>query len=508
MAVLQSEIQNTIDVASMHLVIGYCRICECTLQKVIHLDVANLCLSYYHSIRFQTYSIDPPIKYYTLSGINGSYAIVENVKHASYGTFANVCLANGQSRLAKIVEADKNKVCLQMYQGSAGICTKTTHFQFSQSQMKIPVSKDMFGRIFDGIGNPADSLPPIEAEKLLNIYGKPINPLQRDYPRQMIETGISIIDTMISISCGQKIAFMSGTGLPHNQIIAQIVRQCRLRNTDQTYDDSGFCIIFAGIGISIEAARYFKNNFIETGITMKTIMFLNLINDQWCEQLLVPHIALTTAEYFAYECSKNVLVILNDMTNFSGSYRVHDCSSSRRRYAFNLKQDLSAIYERAGIIKGCKGSITIISVITMPNDKLEHTVSEWNAECNDGIIYMDRCIYNNNIFPPINFTKSMSYSMQYIIKQNITRGDHLFLVNQIQRRYIKGKYILQMEHVIGNEALSNDEKLYLEFKELFETEFVKQCEYEHRCIAHSLKLLWRLITIFENRINEPVQSWI
>eukprot|EP01083_Nonionella_stella_P182964 659822_1 len=444
----------------------------------------------------------------------------------------NLTLPNGDERQGQVLEIEGDKAVVQVFEGTAGIDAKATACQFTGDVMRMPVSEDMLGRIFNGSGQPQDGGPPVLAEEVLDIGGQPINPSQRDYPEEMIETGISAIDTMMSVARGQKIPLFSGAGLPHNEIAAQIVRQSGLvkqkfNKYEAKYDgddgaaaaekekeeeDDNFCVVFGAMGVNIETARFFKNDFIENGSLERTVLFLNLANDPTIERIITPRLALTAAEYLAYECGKHVLVILTDMSSYADALREVSAAREevpgRRGYPGYMYTDLSTIYERAGRIQGGIGSITQIPILSMPNDDITHPIPDLTGYITEGQIYVDRQLEMSGVYPPINVLPSLSRLMKSAIGEGMTREDHSPVSNQMYANYAMGKDVEAMKAVVGEEALSTQDKLYLEFKEKFEKKFISQGPYQKRTIFESLDLAWELLRIFKRESLKKISKQI
>eukprot|EP01084_Bolivina_argentea_P028760 53403_1 len=483
------------------------------------------------------YSVTPRLEYKTISGVNGPLVILDHVKFPKYAEIVNLTLPNGDTRQGQVLEIEGDKAVVQVFEGTAGIDAKATQCQFTGDVMRMPVSEDMLGRIFNGSGQPQDGGPPVLPEEVLDIGGQPINPSQRDYPEEMIETGISAIDTMMSVARGQKIPLFSGAGLPHNEIAAQIVRQSGLvkqsqnkfqerkhdekkddekkdNNSEykQQEDDSNFCVVFGAMGVNIETARFFKNDFIENGSLERTVLFLNLANDPTIERIITPRLTLTAAEYLAYECGKHVLVILTDMSSYADALREVSAAREevpgRRGYPGYMYTDLSTIYERAGRIQGGIGSITQIPILSMPNDDITHPIPDLTGYITEGQIYIDRQLEMSGVYPPINVLPSLSRLMKSAIGEGMTREDHSPVSNQMYANYAMGKDVEAMKAVVGEEALSTEDKLYLEFKEKFEKKFITQGPYQKRTIFESLDLAWELLRIFKRESLKKISKKI
>jgi V-type H+-transporting ATPase subunit B len=369
----------------------------------------------------------------------------------------------------------------------------------------MPISEEMLGRTFNGSGNPIDGGPSVLAEDFLDIMGQPINPYRREYPKEMIQTGVSSIDCMNSIARGQKIPLFSANGLPHNEIGAQICRQASLVKGKDVLDhsDENFVIVFAAMGVNMETARFFQKDFEVHGSMERVVLFLNLANDPAIERIITPRLCLTTAEYLAYEKEQHVLVIMTDMTAYADAVR--QVSTAREEvpgrcgYPGYMYTDLSTIYERAGRVEGNLGSITQIPILTMPGDDITHPIPDLTGYITEGQIFIDRNLNNRGIYPPINVLPSLSRLMKSAIGVGMTREDHPSVSNQLYANYAIGRDNQQMKAVIGEEALSEDEMKYIDFLEKFEKQFITQGRYESRTIFDSLDIAWELLKIFEKK---------
>merc|ERR1719414_104197 len=371
----------------------------------------------------------------------------------------------------------------------------------------MPVAEDMLGRIYNGSGKPQDDGPPVLPEDYLDISGTPINPQCRDYPEEMIQTGISAVDTMMSIARGQKIPLFSGAGLPHNEIAAQICRQAGLVESHAKEGES-FAIVFGAMGVNRETARYFTRDFSENGAMEKTVLFLNLANDPTIERIITPRLTLTTAEYLAYEKGMHILVILTDISSYADALREVSAAREevpgRRGYPGYMYTDFSTLYERAGRVNGKPGSITQIPILTMPNDDITHPIPDLTGYITEGQIYVDRGLHNKGIYPPINVLPSLSRLMKSAIGEGMTRSDHGSVSNQLYASYAMGKDVMAMKAVVGEEALSMEDHLYLSFLERFEGKFVSQGPYQARTIFESLDLAWSILRAFPKELLKKI----
>ncbi|CAD6251382.1 unnamed protein product [Miscanthus lutarioriparius] len=449
-------------------------------------------------------SLEIGMEYRTVSGVAGPLVILDKVKGPKYQEIVNIRLGDGTTRRGQVLEVYGEKAVVQVFEGTSGIDNKYTTVQFTGEVLKTPVSLDMLGRIFNGSGKPIDN-------------GSSINPSERTYPEEMIQTGISTIDVMNSIARGQKIPLFSAAGLPHNEIAAQICCQAGLVKTLEKsgkHKESGvednFAIVFAAMGVNMETAQFFKRDFEENGSMERVTLFLNLANDPTIERIITPRIALTTAEYLAYECGKHVLVILTDMSSYADALREVSAAREevpgRRGYPGYMYTDLATIYERAGRIEGRKGSITQIPILTMPNDDITHRTPDLTGYITEGQIYIDRQLHNRQIYPPINVLPSLSRLMKSAIGEGMTRRDHSDVSNQLYANYAIGKDVQAMKAVVGEEALSSEDLLYLEFLDKFERKFVTQGAYDTRNIFQSLDLAWTLLCIFPRELLRRIPA--
>jgi V-type H+-transporting ATPase subunit B len=438
-----------------------------------------------------------------VSGVNGPLVILDNVKLPQFAEIVNITLSDGTKRKGQVLEVAGARAVVQVFEGTTGIDARGTHVEFTGDILKMPVSEDMLGRVFNGSGKPIDRGPPVLAEDFLYIQGQPINPFSRVYPEEMIQTGISAIDLMNSIARGQKIPIFSAAGLPHNEIAAQICRQAGLVG-----EQTNFAIVFAAMGVNMETARFFKADFEENGSMEKTTLFLNLANDPTIERIITPRLALTTAEYLAYQCEKHVLVILTDMSSYADALREVSAAREevpgRRGFPGYMYTDLSTIYERAGRVVGRTGSITQIPILTMPNDDITHPIPDLTGYITEGQIYVDRQLHNRQIYPPINVLPSLSRLMKRAIGPDMTRDDHSDVSNQMYANYAIGKDVLAMKAVVGEEALTQEDLLYLEFLDKFERKFLAQGYYESRDIFRSLEIAWSLLRTFPREMLKRI----
>jgi V/A-type H+-transporting ATPase subunit B len=432
--------------------------------------------------------------------IFGPLMLVEGVEGVTFGELTEVRLPTGEVRRGRVLEISDSTALVQVFEGTLGIGRDDVKVRFLGKGQEIPVSRDMLGRVFDGEGKVADGGPPIIPEKRLNINGSPINPYARDYPNEFIQTGISTIDGLNTLARGQKLPIFSGAGLPHARLAAQIARQARLPSVA---GQEAFAVVFAAMGITFEEADYFISEFRQTGAMQRAVVFINLAEDPPIERLAVPRMALTTAEYLAFELDMHVLVILTDMTNYSEALREVSAARrevpGRRGYPGYLYTDLATIYERAGRLKGKRGSITQIPILTMPEDDKTHPVPDLTGYITEGQLILSRTLYNQGISPPVDVLPSLSRLKDKGIGRGKTREDHADVSNQLYAAYARGKSAKELAVILGEGALSPLDRLYVEFSERFDREFVQQGERENRGIEETLNIGWRLLSLLPRR---------
>ncbi len=438
-------------------------------------------------------------EYKTLKEIAGPLLIVEKTENIKYEEMVDILLADGSVRRGRVLEVTDKSAVVQMFEETRGINLKSSRARFLGKTMEIGVSSDMLGRIFDGAGKPKDSKLAIIPEKKMDINGAPINPYARDYPNDFIQTGISTIDGLNTLVRGQKLPIFSGAGLPHSEIAAQIVRQAKVRTKDEKSETGEFAIIFGTMGITFEEAEFFIREFKETGALEKTVVFINLADDPVVERITLPRLVLTTAEYFAFDKGMHVLVILTDMTNYCEALREIGAARKeipgRRGYPGYLYTDLSTIYERAGRIKGKKGSITQIPILTMPEDDKTHPIPDLTGYITEGQIMLSRELYRQGIQSCIDVLPSLSRLKDKGIGKDKTREDHSGVLNQLFAAYARGKQARDLAVILGEAALSDIDKKYLKFAIEFENQFVNQGKNEDRSIEETLDLGWKLLKI-------------
>merc|ERR1712093_906704 len=462
------------------------------------------------------YHVNPRLDYRTVSGVNGPLVILDNVKLPKYAEIVNLTLGDGSKRRGQVLEVAGKTAVVQVFEGTSGIDAQHTRVEFTGDILRLAVSEDMLGRVFNGSGKPIDKGPNVLAEDYLDIQGQPINPCMRPYPQEMFQTGISAIDTMNSIARGQKIPIFSAAGLPHNEIAAQICRQAglvkKIGADVRDAEEENFAIVFAAMGVNMETARFFKNDFEENGSMEKVTLFLNLANDPTIERIITPRLALTTAEFLAYSCGMHVFVILTDMSSYADALREGSAAREevpgRRGYPGYMYTDLSPIYERAGRVEGKNGSITQFPILSMPNDDITHPIPDLTGYITEGQVFVDRTLNNRQIYPPIDVLPSLSRLMKSGIGKGMTRLDHSNVSDQMYANYAIGQDTRAMKAVVGEEALSDEDHLYLEFIDKFEERFINQGPYENRDIFTSLDIAWELLRIFPEDMLKKVPKKI
>ena len=435
------------------------------------------------------------LDYVGVKEINGSLIVLDNVDNASFEEMVDIRLDDGTYRHGRIVQIDGRRIVVQVFEGTKSISLDNTRTRLKAHPMELALSPEIMGRVFSGAGRPIDSLGEVYPEKKANVNGTPMNPVSRVYPRNYINTGISTIDTLMTLIRGQKLPIFSGSGMKHNELAVQIVRQAKI---DDEGGDNKFGIVFAAMGVKNDVADYFRRSFDESGVLSRVVMFLNLANDPIIERILTPKCALTAAEYLAFECNMHVLVIMTDMTSYAEALREFSSSKGeipgRKGFPGYLYSDLASLYERAGMIKGSKGSVTQIPILTMPNDDITHPVPDLTGYITEGQIVLDRQLEGSGLYPPVSVLPSLSRLMKDGIGEGYTRADHQSLANQLFASYARVQDARSLASVIGEEELSPVDKKYIEFGKLFEQYFVNQGYHEDRTIEQSLDLGWNLLS--------------
>jgi len=439
----------------------------------------------------------PSIEYKTISGISGPLVFVEKTKDVAYGEVVEIRDSKGELKRGQVLDAHLDKAVVQVFEGTSGLDVADTSVKFLGETLKTPVSTTVLGRVLDGASKPIDDGGDIIPEARLDINGMIINPFTREYPKDFIETGISSIDAMNTLIRGQKLPIFSASGLPHNQLASQIARQAKVKSGED------FAVVFAAMGITHDEAAFFKNEFRRSGASEKILTLLNLADDPAIERLITPRMALTHAEYLAYEKGYHVLVILTDMTNYCEALRQISAAReevpSRRGYPGYMYTDLASLYERAGRVQKRKGSITQIPILTMPDDDITHPIPDLTGYITEGQFVLSRALHNKNVYPPVDVLPSLSRLMQQNIGEEQTREDHKDLSSQLYAAYAEGRDLKDLVAVVGEDALTERDKFFLEFGNRFEAEFVAQEFDERRTIEETLDLGWELVSIINKK---------
>ena len=446
------------------------------------------------------------IEYLGLSEINGPLVALEGVQGAAYDEIVEMTVGGTEKKMGRIIEIYGDKAVIQVFEGTEGMALRNTHTRLTGHPMEIGVSEDMLGRTFNGLGEPIDGLGDIVSDVRLDVNGKPLNPVTREYPRNYIRTGISAIDGLTTLIRGQKLPIFSGSGLHHDQLAAQIVQQASLGDDS----DEKFAIVFGAMGVKYDVADFFRRTFEESGVASHVAMFINLANDPVVERLIIPKVALTVAEYLAFEKGMHILVILTDMTSYAEALREVSSSKgeipSRKGYPGYLYSDLASIYERAGIVAGRPGSVTQIPILTMPGDDITHPIPDLTGYITEGQIVLDRQLSGQAIYPPIGVLPSLSRLMKDGIGEGYTRGDHQDMANQLFSCYAKVGDARALASVIGEDELSPLDKQYLKFGTAFEHHFVGQDVHENRTILETLDLGWKLLGMLPRNELDRIDS--
>lgn len=435
-----------------------------------------------------------PREYRTIQEVAGPLMLVKDVEGVAYNELGEIELASGEIRRCKVLEINGSNALVQLFDSAAGINLSNSKVRFLGRSMELAVSKDMLSRVFDGMGRPIDGGPEILPTKRVDINGVPMNPAARNYPQEFIQTGVSAIDGLNTLVRGQKLPIFSASGLPHANLAAQIARQAKVRGTDEP-----FAVVFAAMGITFEESNYFVESFKETGAIDRTVMFVNLANDPAIERISTPKMALTAAEYLAFEEDMHVLVILTDITNYADALREVSAARKevpgRRGYPGYMYTDLATLYERAGRLKGKKGSITLIPILTMPEDDKTHPIPDLTGYITEGQIILSRDLYRKGVTPPIDVLPSLSRLKDKGIGDGKTRADHSNTMNQLFSAYARGKEAKELMVILGEAALTDIDKLYAKFAEEFENRYVSQGYMTDRSIEETLDLGWELLRI-------------
>ena len=444
------------------------------------------------------------IKHLKLDEINGSLVSINNVKNASNEEIVTLTLNDGTTRLGRIVKIDGERITVQVFEGTRGLSMTNVTTSLSGESMKIPLSPEILGRTFDGLFRPIDGLGDIYPDERREVNGSPINPVSREYPQNFIQTGISSIDALATLIRGQKLPIFSGSGMKHNELAVQLVKQSTIS------DGEDFAIVFAAMGVKNDVAMYFRNSFEEANVMDRVVMLLNLANDPIIERIMTPKCALTVAEYLAFTLHKHILVIMTDMTSYCEALREFSSSKGeipgRKGFPGYLYSDLAAIYERAGMIAGVEGSVTQIPILTMPNDDITHPVPDLTGYITEGQIVLDRGLDYKGIYPPVSVLPSLSRLMKDGIGAGFTREDHQTLANQLLATYAKVQDAKALASVIGEDELSKEDKLLLSFGNEFEHRFLTQGSDENRTIDETLDLGWELLSMLPRNMLDRVDD--
>lgn len=445
------------------------------------------------------------IEYRGVTSVDGPIVVVQRTEDIFYNETVYVRDRTGEKRLGRVIDLNQKSAVVQIFGNTTGIDLSESSFEFLDKPLELRVGEGLLGRVFNGLGEPIDGYPEIVSSKRVNVNGYPINPYSRSYPRDFIQTGISAIDGMNSLVRGQKLPIFSGSGLPHNKLAAQIIRQAKLRGTDEQ-----FVMVFAGMGIKYDVARFFINTFEESGVLSKVVMFQSLADAPSIERIMTPRCALTAAEYLAFEKGMHVLVVMTDMTNYCEALREISTTRGevpgRKGYPGYLYSDLAELYERAGKIDGSEGSITQIPILTMPNDDISHPIPDLTGYITEGQIVLDREMDSKGIYPPVAGLPSLSRLMKDGIGKDMTREDHANVSSQLFAAYSKVKTIRNLASIIGEEELSPLDKKYLQFGNKFEGEFLTQDEHEDRTIEQTLDIGWKCLAVLPKEELTRIKS--
>ena len=445
-----------------------------------------------------------PKEYRTVQEVAGPLMLVKEVEGVKYDELGEIELESGETRRCRVLEVNGTDALVQLFEASTGINLSNSKVRFLGRMMELGVSEDMLGRVFDGLGRPIDGLGEVYPEEKRDVNGAPINPVSREYPRNFIQTGISSIDALATLIRGQKLPIFSGSGMKHNELAVQIVRQSTISDTED------FAIVFAAMGVKNDVANYFRTSFEEANVMNRVVMFLNLSNDPIIERIMTPRCALTAAEYLAFTLHKHILVILTDMTSYAEALREFSSSKgeipSRKGFPGYLYSDLASLYERAGMIEGVEGSVTQIPILTMPNDDITHPIPDLTGYITEGQIVLDRDLDYKGIYPPVNVLSSLSRLMKDGIGEGFTREDHSALSNQLLATYAKVQDAKSLASVIGEDELSPDDKLLMKFGKEFDNRFLNQSFTENRTIDETLDLGWELLSMLPRRMLDRVDD--
>lgn len=434
-------------------------------------------------------------EYLKLDRVEGPLIVLSNISDAAYDEMVNIKLESGEVRKGKVIKIEGSTTVVQVFEGTTGISTQNASVQFTGEPLKLPLSREILGRSFNGVGEPVDGVHQIISKDYYNVNGRPINPVARRYPRNFIQTGVSAIDALMTLIRGQKLPIFSGNGIAHNELAVQIVKQAKIKGANE----DNFAVVFGAMGVRHDDAAYFTRSFEAAGVLDHVVMYLNLADDPITERISTPRCALTAAEYLAFEQNMHVLVVLTDMTSYSEALREISSTRgevpSRKGYPGYLYSDLSTIYERAGMLEGKEGSVTLIPILTMPNDDITHPIPDLTGFITEGQIVLNRELNQKGIYPPIDVLPSLSRLMKDGIGKGYTRLDHSDLSNQIFSSYSRVQDVRSLAQIIGEDDLGEVDKLYLKFGKAFEESFVAQGANENRSITETLDLGWKILSI-------------
>ena len=448
------------------------------------------------------------VQYSKIAEIKGPLVIVDDVENAAFDELVEIQTTAGEKRLGKVLEVGNGKAIVQVFEGTTGLSISGTKAKFVGKVMEMPVSGEVLGRVFDGLGRPKDGLPDPIADKFLDINGAPMNPEQREYPKDFIQTGVSVIDGMLTLVRGQKLPIFSGSGMSHNILAAQIARQASVVGTSEE-----FAVVFAAIGVQYSESEYFRRSLEESGALKRSVLFLNLADDPAIERIITPRVALTVAEYLAYDLGMHVLVILTDMTNYAEALREISAAREevpgRKGYPGYLYTDLSSIYERAGRLQGRKGSVTQMSILTMPSDDITHPIPDLTGYITEGQIVLGRDLFRQGIYPPVNILMSLSRIMKDGIGEGRTRADHQEISNQNYDAYSRAQEVRALAGIVGKGGLTGVDLNYLNFGDEFEKNFLSQDIDENRNLEETLSLQWKAVSnLPKNELNKIKDKYI
>ena len=433
------------------------------------------------------------VQYSNIAEIKGPLVVVDGVENAAFDELVEIETNDGEKRLGKVLEVGNGKAIVQVFEGTTGLSVSGTNAKFVGKVMEMPVSEQVLGRVFDGLGRPKDGLPDLVAESFLDINGAPMNPAEREYPKDFIQTGVSVIDGMLTLVRGQKLPIFSGSGMSHNILAAQIARQASVVGTNDE-----FAVVFAAIGVQYSEAEYFRRSLEESGALKRSVLFLNLADDPAIERIITPRVALTVAEYLAYDLGMHVLVILTDMTNYAEALREISAAREevpgRKGYPGYLYTDLSTIYERAGRLKGKNGSVTQMPILSMPSDDITHPIPDLTGYITEGQIVLGRDLFRQGVYPPVNILMSLSRIMKDGIGEGKTRADHQEVSNQNYDAYSRSQEVRALAGIVGKAGLTSVDLNYMNFGDEFENKFLTQAIDENRTIEETLALQWSTIS--------------